>query len=302
MSLTLNSTAIKSLNVDGTICKRLVLNNQAVWAKEYTLSINPSKTAASVPATYVVRTASTDLKAPVGGNPAGKCYHEEQLNTVLLMNDNTVFYPSGNYSISGNTTINANVLTAYTSFPAIHWDSENAAGHDFAIEIRNPYFDDHNDFSTLKYPPSKWSLDQESLEDHCFFYIQIVSSRSGTASACTTSPGSIFTPSRVSNANGYTRVNFGVGSQSCWMRYDSTIQAFKLSLRDMQANRLETFTTIVSVMYEDRSDIAVRTAIAFDYNGASVYDVILNSIQGSQGVAEAYMATLPTPWIVSSST
>lgn len=301
MSLTCNSTAITSLNVNGSECKNLVLNNIPVWAKKYSLTTTSSQSSVTTPSGFIVRTVGTDLEAPVGGNPSNYCYHNEKLSTVLTQDSNNhIFYPSGDYTITGATNIKVNAMTVNPCWATIAWESDNATDHSFEISMINPLDEDHNEnMGSLKYPPAIWA--GESLEDHFKFYIQIVVAQTATGGLSAEPESWSHYLNTSTTANGTRTVNFAYGlGDNFWLPFNDATKCFEASLKDLSLAPHTQLIASVRTRYKT-NDIAVRTCICYDYKGATATKVHVTSRDGSQGIALPYLLTLPAPWDASSS-
>lgn len=131
--LVFNEKQFNEVNFCGMSMRRIILNNDSVWAKQYDLSIVKSDQSISLPDGYLQWTTKTD---PSSGCDTTKCHYGEVIETVFCDNGvNKVALPTGTYNVRRDTTIPATLIR----FSAAADCDVEIDGSEFHLSIPNPY-------------------------------------------------------------------------------------------------------------------------------------------------------------------
>lgn len=171
--LTFNQTSFNQVTFNGTEMKRIILNDQNMWAQEYTLTVNSNMLDAA-PTNYVYWSTLTD---PESGADQTKCHYGEVIRTRLCDNgSNRIALPTGAYPVTGNTNIYAQ-LYKFSIVSSIDVQSENTGviwNHN--ISCLNP-LSSYDSYNTIKH------TSQNDLANHYKLYIQWACLQNGTWTA-----------------------------------------------------------------------------------------------------------------------
>lgn len=137
--LMFNDKQFNKVNFNGADIKRIIFDNDNMWAQEYDLSVQKYDTSISLPDGYLLWTTKTD---PLSGHDYNKCHFGEVIETVFCDNGlDKVALPTGTYNITGPTTIVAPLIKFSA---AASCDVEQDDTFTYYLSIQNPYTSDTN--------------------------------------------------------------------------------------------------------------------------------------------------------------